>query len=66
MAAVGLQIDPTSEDAANVALDINDLTTICCSRRRWPDPELDAQYASSVDTDGDPLVDQRYRNIHPT
>lgn len=62
MATEGLQIDSTSEDAANVALDLNDLTSTFLISATYPTPELDQMFSSSVDTEGDPLVQNRYKN----
>lgn len=62
MANEGLTIDPTSEDAANVALNLGDGTTTFLMEVDYPLPDLDSMYQSSVDTEGDPLVQQRYRN----
>lgn len=66
MPGITWQLDPTSEDATNTPLDIVDGATYVLLEESLPDPELDAQYASSVDTEGDPLADQRYRNTTET
>jgi hypothetical protein len=59
----GLIIDPTSEDAANVQLDINNGTSYRALGTLGLDPpQIDPQFVSSRDTEGNPLVDNRYQN----
>src|SRR5262245_38945258 len=60
--AVGLVIDSTSEDPDNVQLNLVDGAATFLLDIGFPVPEIDAMYQSSVDTEGDPLVQNRHRN----
>ncbi len=60
--AEGLVVDPVSEDADNVEFDLHDGTATFLMEVDYPTPDLDSMYQSSVDTEGDPLVQQRYKN----
>lgn len=61
--ALTWEIDPQSEDAANVPLTITSLPYRLRDMDITP-PDIEPLYASSVDTEGDPLVSVRHRNRH--
>lgn len=60
--AEGLVIDSQTEDAANVALDLVDGTNTFLLEASYPSPERDSMWASSADTEGEALIQHRYRN----
>ena len=60
--AESLVIDPTTEDATNVQLDISDNTTFFLLAHEYPVPDRDSTWGSSADTEGEALVQHRYRN----
>jgi hypothetical protein len=64
MAVAGedLILDPTSEDATNVQLDIVDNTSYFLLAHSYPQPPLDVAYASSADTEGESVANLRYQN----
>jgi hypothetical protein len=57
-----LILDPTSEDASNVELDLVDGTNTFLLEAAYPPPDRDSMWAGSADTEGDPLIQHRYRN----
>jgi hypothetical protein len=59
--AVLWEIDPQSEDAANTPLVLTDSTYRLLEMDLTP-PEVEAAYATSADTEGDPYVGSRHRN----
>jgi hypothetical protein len=61
-AAEGLIVDPTSEDATNAQLDINDGSGYVLLAHDYPEPDLDPIYASSADTEGDIPISVRPKN----
>jgi hypothetical protein len=61
-AAEGLIIDPTSEDATNAQLNINDGSSYVLLAHDYPEPDLDPIYASSADTEGDIPISVRPKN----
>jgi hypothetical protein len=61
-AAEGLIIDPTSEDATNAQLNINDGASYVLLAHDYPEPDLDPIYASSADTEGDIPISVRPKN----
>jgi hypothetical protein len=58
----GLIIDPTSEDATNAQLNINDGASYVLLAHDYPEPDLDPIYASSADTEGDIPISVRPKN----
>lgn len=62
MAGLSLSIDPTSEDAANVALDLNDGTKFRLMEIQLPTPDRAVNWASSVDTEGAVAANLGYQN----
>lgn len=66
MAAESLILDPTSDDATNVQVDIVDNASFFLLEHSYPPPERDVMLAPTADTEGDPLVQQRYRNREVT
>jgi hypothetical protein len=60
--AEGLIIDPTTEDATNVQLNINDGAAYVLLAHDYPEPDLDPIYASSADTEGDIPISVRPKN----
>lgn len=60
--AEGLIIDPTSEDATNVQLDLVDGVNTFLLEAAYPPPDRDQMWAPSADTEGDPLVQTRFKN----
>ena len=66
MAGETLTIDPTSEDAANVALVLTSGSPAAGGfvliGQDYPPPDLDPLQASSVDTEGEITVQSRYKN----
>lgn len=57
-----LLIDPWSEDAANVQLDLADNTAFFLLAHDYPVPDRDSTWGSSADTEGEALVQHRYKN----
>lgn len=67
MAGERLVLDPRSESSANaplelVEVDAADVRGITLLAHDYPAPEPEGTYASSADTEGDPLVQNRYPN----
>src|SRR2546423_2237533 len=63
--AWGFLVDPTTEDAANVPLDLNDgshFKVLADPRPAFPTPDLDLLAVSSADTEGEPALQNRYHN----
>jgi len=61
MPAILFELDPTSEDAANVPVVLTDATWRVLEIDASP-PEIDAMFASSADTEGEPFVQGRHHN----
>lgn len=62
-----LVLDPRTESAANapielVEIDAADVRGVTLLEHDYPAPEPDSLYASSADTEGDPLIQNRYPN----
>jgi hypothetical protein len=62
MPGIGLKIDPVGEDAANVALDINDGVKFRAMKASYPTPARKVNWASSVDTEGALPASLQYEN----
>lgn len=63
MASESLVLDPTSEDASNTQVSLEDTANgITVISQEYPPPERERQLATSADTFGDPYVQGRYRN----
>lgn len=62
MAGEGLVLDPTTENATNVQLDIADNSSFILLEHAYPPPDRDTLTGSSADTEGELLVQHRYRN----
>jgi hypothetical protein len=62
MAGIGLKIDPTGEDLANVVLDLNDGTKFRAIESKYPTPEREVNWTSSADTEGALPANLRYQN----
>ena len=62
MAAESLILDATSDVASNVQVDIVDNASYFLLEHSYPPPDRDTMLAPTADTEGDPLVQQRYRN----
>lgn len=65
-AGENLTIDPTSEDVTNVQLDLSDNTTFFLLAHEYPVPDRDSTWGSSADTEGEALVQHRYKNREVT
>lgn len=66
MSGVILEIDPTSEDAANVPLVLVDNTSYFLLSEDWPEPEVDQMTVSSITTEGEQPVSARHHNTTGT
>lgn len=63
MPTFGLVIDPVSEDAGNVPVNLSNGSTYRLTGLETPDPELKTVYASSFDTEGSvPADEHQYEN----
>lgn len=61
MPAILLELDPTSEDAANVSVVLTDTTWRVMEMDLSP-PDIDPIYSSSADTEGDQFIQGRHKN----
>lgn len=62
MPGIGLKIDPTGEDAANVVLDVNDGVKFRAMKASYPTPGRKVNWASSADTEGALPANLQYDN----
>lgn len=62
MAGIGLEFDPTSEESANVPLNVNDGTHFRAMKFEAPTPERSVNWSSSADTEGELPANLRYQN----